>query len=158
MLTPEFSRVVPLARVSTKAQRFEISAEPDERAALARRFGILEVSNLTASVVLMQERQDGLVRLDAEMAAEIVQSCVVSLDPVRESIRETFRITYQPTSAATAASTQFDDPGGDLIEPLDDDILDIGEAVAQQLSLAMNPYPHAPLTGGNTPSEEASPE
>ena len=38
----------------------------------------------------------------------------------------------------------LEDPFDDLIEPLEGDAIDIGEAVAQQLAVAMEPYPRAP--------------
>jgi hypothetical protein len=41
----------------------------------------------------------------------------------------------------------------ELVEPLPSDILDIGEAVAQQLSLALDPYPRAPGAIAGAPAE-----
>ena len=36
------------------------------------------------------------------------------------------------------------DGDAEPVEPLDDGMIDIGEAVAQQLSLALDPFPRAP--------------
>ncbi len=83
----------------------------------------------------------GCVRLSARLRAEVVQSCVATLEPVSAAIEEDFSLLFAPDRDADADLLLR--PEDELIEPLGDGIIDIGEAVAQQLSLALDPYPRA---------------
>jgi uncharacterized metal-binding protein YceD (DUF177 family) len=135
-MTPEFSRLVELARLP--AQR-RIEANAEERAALARRLGLLGLDRLVAEASLTRLPGD-VVRLDARFEAELVQECVVTLEPVPARIAEDFAIVYSPqVEDAELVEIEAADA-----ETLEGDAIDIGEAVAQQLSLALDPYPHAP--------------
>jgi len=148
---PEFSRPVSISRLPPDG-RFAVAAEARERAALARRFDLVSIDRLAASVRLTR-LADQTVRLDAALEAEIVQSCVVTLDPVPAQIVDEFTLMYAPR---TEAPREIELTGEEeAVEPLAGDTIDIGEAVAQQLSLALDPYPHAP--GAVLPDEAASP-
>ncbi len=69
-----------------------------------------------------------------------MQTDVVTLDPVPGHVEDDFSLLFGGTPDDAAAL----DPDAELVEPLVDGHIDIGEAVAQQLSLAMDPYPRAP--------------
>jgi uncharacterized metal-binding protein YceD (DUF177 family) len=94
------------------------------------------------------------IRLEASLAAAVVQECVVTLEPVPAELSEDFTIIY----GAPAAEDELLERGlaedGDF-EPLAGAEIDIGEAVAQQLSLALDPYPRAP--GASLPADEDAP-
>ena len=65
----------------------------DERAALARRFGLLALDSLTAKVGLMPA-DGGLVRIHGTLAAEVTQACVVTLEPVTARVEASFERLY----------------------------------------------------------------
>ena len=136
---PEFSRRVELARLGALEAVYPIAAEPDERAALARRFDLLALDRLEAEVRLKRSSRD-LVRVEGELSAEVVQACVVSLEPVRSSIREAFSLLYGAVEEDRDVLVDLD---SEIVEPFDGSAIDIGEAVAQQLALALDPYPRA---------------
>ncbi|MDE2165452.1 MAG: DUF177 domain-containing protein [Alphaproteobacteria bacterium] len=139
----EFARPVELSRLSCGEQRFEISANAAERTALAARFGLLGLDKLDA-VVRLGRIAGGLVRLEAELDAEVVQTCVVTLDPVRNHVAEGFTVLYGEGAEAREVTL---DGEAETIEQIADGVIDIGEAVAQQLSLALDPFPHKPGVG-----------
>jgi uncharacterized metal-binding protein YceD (DUF177 family) len=146
---PEFSRLVPLARVGAAPFGQEIAATPEECAALAARFGLLGLDRLTARVVL--ERKPGdTIFLAAEWEAAFTQECVVSLEPVPDTARERFELRYGPGDAEGE-----DDAEAPAFEPLEDDAIDIGEAVAQEFSLSLPPFPHLPDAVLEIDEEEA---
>jgi hypothetical protein len=137
----EFSRLVPLTRLTAGAYRQEISAEPEERRALAERFGLLALDRLAALVELRREAR-GTVLLEATFEALFVQSCVVTLDPVEGTISAGFLLRYGPPGLAEEAiAAAIDEPA---FEPLYSDQIDIGEAVAQELSLRLPLFPRLP--------------
>ena len=78
---PEFCRLVPLARLGPEPFRQKIVATKEECAALARRFDLLAIDRLAAAVELIRQGED-VVLLRAAFEAEILQRCVVTLDPV----------------------------------------------------------------------------
>ena len=135
----EFSRLVPLTRLGVEPFRQEIAADEAERAALARRFGLVSLDRLSATVELRREPR-GTVLLTAEFAAEFAQQCVVSLEPVPGSVAASFALRYGPAEAEPTA----DDDEEPAFEPLTSEAIDIGEAVAQEFSLSLPPFPRAP--------------
>lgn len=135
---PEFSRLVPLARVGTTPFEQEIAATPEECAALAARFGLLGLDRLTARIVLERKPGDTIL-LTAEWEAAFAQECVVSLEPVPGTTRERFELRYGPPDAEGE-----DEAEAPAFEPLAGDAIDVGEAVAQEFSLSLPPFPHLP--------------
>ena len=143
----EFSRIVRCEEIGDAPFTREIVAEAPERDALARRFGIESLDHLSATVTL-ERRRSGLFRLDGHVSATLTQLCVVSLEPVKQEVDETFSLYYaQPgrdpreSRAGTEVELSLDDE--DWPEPAVDGRIDIGEAVAQQVALAIDPYPRA---------------
>jgi uncharacterized metal-binding protein YceD (DUF177 family) len=134
----EFSRLVSVARLGSEPFRQEIVANETERAALARRFDLVSLDRLAASVELTHER-GGTILLSAEFTAVFAQECIVTLDPVPGSIAERFALRYGPLEMETGADSD-DEPA---FEPLAGDVIDIGEAVAQEFSLSLPPFPRA---------------
>jgi hypothetical protein len=69
----EFSRPLALDRVSTTQHREEITATDKERAALAQRFDLISLDNLTASFALKRVRKD-LVRVKGRALSRWIPS------------------------------------------------------------------------------------
>lgn len=144
---PEFSRPFPLGSVGPDGRREVLEADEAERAALAARFGIPAVESLRAELRLRPEA-DGAVRAEGRLAAEVVQSCVVTLEPVAQRVEEAVALRLLP-----AGLEPRDDPDEPDEIPSRNGVVDLGEAVAEQLALALDPYPRAP--GAVLPAEAA---
>jgi uncharacterized metal-binding protein YceD (DUF177 family) len=140
-LTPEFSRVVPLARLGPAPFWQKIEATPSEREMLSRRFDLLALDRLTAAVQLRRQG-DELIVLEATLEAEFVQSCVVTLEPVSGSLSNSFLLVYGPVKAEHQEIGSLRDEAA--FEPLNGDMIDIGEAVAQEFSLLLPLFPRHP--------------
>lgn len=137
---PEFSRVVEVPKRRGKTVTLAIAAAPAERAALARRFDLLALDRLEAGLQLELQR-DGIVQVSGTLVAELEQSCVVTLEPVPSRLAEEFTLLYGPPEADSEIEL---DGEAEPVEPFEGDRIDVGEAVAQQLSLALDPFPRAP--------------
>jgi uncharacterized metal-binding protein YceD (DUF177 family) len=138
---PEFSRLVPLARIGREPLQQDIEASPQEREALARRFDLLSLDRLSAAVVL-RRRGPSAILLEARFEAAFTQECIISLEPVAGSVSESFALRYGPPEAASRELELTSEE--DAFEPLDGEAIDIGEAVAQELSLALPTAPRLP--------------
>lgn len=152
-MTPEFSRLI---RLGPEPREVRLAASGAECAALAARFGILAVHRLDASLRLMPE-PGGTIRARGDLSAEVEQTCVVTLEPVRQAVRAGLDLRILEEGVAPAD----DDPDSpDEIESAGG-MVDLGEAVAEQLALALDPYPRAPgaaLPPLEPPPEAASPD
>jgi hypothetical protein len=145
----EFSRPMAINDLPLAGRPFAIDASPDERAALARLFGIREVRELRASGAVRPEAGGQRFRLEGSLQAEVVQTCVVTLEPVVNRVEVPLERLY-----GTHAGEEWDDNAGTevyldlssdvLTEPLAGGVLDVGAAVAEQLALDLDPYPRAP--------------
>jgi uncharacterized metal-binding protein YceD (DUF177 family) len=140
MAASEFSRPVEISRLPEGGTEMAIAATPAECAALARRFSLLALDWLEAALRL-EWVAGRLLRLEAMLSAEVVQACVVTLEPVRSQVEDRFVLLYG-TAAETSDVMMREDE--EVLEPIVDGRIDVGEAVAQQLALAIDPFPRAP--------------
>jgi uncharacterized metal-binding protein YceD (DUF177 family) len=147
-MVPEFSR--PL-RLTGAPRDLTLAATPAEGAALARRYAILRVASVTAEVSL-RPAEGGRTRLTGRLVAEVTQPCVVSLEPVDQRVDVPLDLVILPEGEAP---TDDDPESPDEIESAEDRI-DLGEVLAEQLALALDPYPRAP--GATLPAEVTEPE
>ena len=140
--TPEFSRIVDLADLPEGGRTYDLSAKEDERMALAARFDLLSISRLEARLrVIWRGRA---LHVDGNLRADVVQSCVVTLAPVGSHLKERLELVF--THEKPGETVGLDDA-----EPLTGDVLDIGELVAEELSLALDPYPRLPDAESDRP-------
>lgn len=147
-IVPEFSRVVAVERLSEGAVAETITAGETECRALAKRFGLVAIESLSASLELRRIGGGQTIRVQGRFAAKVVETCVVSLEPMKSRIEEDFSLLYAPQAEVGPQEhvIEIDETtaADDIIEPVVDGQIDIGEAVAQQLALALNPYPRKP--------------
>lgn len=150
----EFSRKLDCRSLGAGPERHDIEASADERAALAERFGLVAIDRLSARLGVSRSAS-GRVRLDGRFSADIVQRCVVTLEPVAATIEEEFVTVCAPVADDVEAEVDLPLDDEDWAEPLVEDEIDLGEAVAQHLSLALDPYPRAPGVEFEAPTEDA---
>ena len=137
-MLPEFPRRQLLTEPPQAGVEEVLEAIPAECAALADRFGIEALRHFSAHFTRKPYPGGGLL-LTGRITAEAVQLCVVSLEPVTEHLDKPFTLVVLPPDG-----TPSDDPDGpDEIETDPTGHFDLGEALAEELSLSLNPYPRA---------------
>jgi uncharacterized metal-binding protein YceD (DUF177 family) len=140
--SPEFSRIVNLEDLGEEELRLDLRATDEECAALARRFGLPAIEALSATGRLRRSA-DGGVRLGVSIRAQVTQTCVVTLEPVVNRIEEDIDIVFEPEPSESGAPDVEYDPEVDR-EKLTGDSLDVGEIVAEEAALSLDPYPRRP--------------
>jgi uncharacterized metal-binding protein YceD (DUF177 family) len=136
----EFSRILALDP-RRGAIRIDVAADPQERAALAERFGLQAIEALSAAVQIRQ-RPGQRWRLAATLQARVVQTCVVTLEAVAQGVEDRIVLDFAAAQPKDAPDLDLSDEDA---EPLPDDgRIDVGEIVAQHLYLALDPFPRAP--------------
>lgn len=138
--TTEFSRPVPVDEMEPgdEASR-SIEADDAERIALARRMGLIALDSLSAVVTVRRLSGEQLYRVRGRISADVVQGCVLTLEPVPAHVEEDFDELY----AAEGYEPPVDDEDAELPEIFDGDAIDLGELAAQMLLLSLDPYPRA---------------
>jgi uncharacterized metal-binding protein YceD (DUF177 family) len=136
---PELSRLVDLRQVIDKPVAIEAGEE--ERAALARRFGVVRIDRLEAQVALEIDGQ--AVNAKGRLRAAVVQSCAVSGDDLPVTIDEPIVLRFVPETEVTDTEIELEESDLDEI-PYSGTAFDLGEAVAQSLALAIDPYAVGP--------------
>ncbi len=160
---PEFSRPIAVDQLKDRENPFAIEASAAERKALAERFGILGIDSLKAEIRLKPIAGDQ-VRLTGHVRAEVHQACVVTLVDVPAAVEADFERVYSPHVETAADEDGDEDEEIELDfsaeeppDPLVDGMIDIGEAAAEEVALALDPYPRAPGAVFDRP-EEGEPE
>jgi uncharacterized metal-binding protein YceD (DUF177 family) len=129
-------------RLGTAAVTERISATPAERDALARRLGLRELNALSA-VLRLERRPGALIHVGGRLEADVVQTCVVTLVDFPSHVEDGFEADFGDAPAEFGEDISLDldyDPP----EPIEGGAIDLGELVAQYLSLALDPHPRAP--------------
>lgn len=142
MSGPELSRMVK--RKPLPAAHMTVEASEAERAALARRFGISAITRLVARIDLAED--GAAVTADGVLKADLIQPCAVSGEDFPVAVREALALRFVPGQTGPAepdAEIELSDADLDEIE-FEGEMFDLGEAVAQTLALAIDPYAEGP--------------
>ncbi|HEV7251031.1 MAG TPA: DUF177 domain-containing protein [Shinella sp.] len=142
-----FSYLVKVGHISANPVEVRINADAEERAGLTRLWSVLEVKALSATLQVQRWKRDG-VRLKGRVTADIVQACVVTLDPVEAHIDEPVDVIFVPEGSklarlplAESGEMLLDPEGPDAPEIFTGDTIDAGVAAAEHVALAIDPYP-----------------
>jgi uncharacterized metal-binding protein YceD (DUF177 family) len=143
---PEFSQIIALASIGDR-KSVVLEATPDQCAALAKRFGILALDRLGATLELAWSGPNLLVT--GQLKAHAIQACGVSGKPVPEDIEDPIMLRLEPgLPDISPEDFDFESLADDLdddfeVDSLPENAVDVGEIVAQSLALALNPFPRA---------------
>ena len=119
-------------------QSVTVEANVAECAALAERLHVLEVHSLRCRFNL--RRQGAVVIADGELFSDVVQACVVTLEPVEQRVEDRFTVHFVPEGR----ESDDNDPDAPDEIPYAGSAIDVGEAATEQLALALDPYPRLP--------------
>ena len=139
-MTAEFSQKLALVKLSTHAQPVHIEAGESARAALAHRFGLQSIGRLVADLEVARAGKGALVT--GRFQADVVQSCIVSGEPLPASVADDIHLRFEPDVATPGQEVELEADALDIL-PTEDESIDLAEAVAQSLLLALDPYPRA---------------
>ncbi|CAA6603304.1 conserved hypothetical protein [Rhodospirillaceae bacterium LM-1] len=146
---PEFSRFVSIGDIQAHGLDLSIEARPDECEKLRQRFDLVALDGLKAQLRLTQST-NGLFVLEGRIQADVTQTCVVTLEPVRSNINADISRSYGETEALQAVlqamerEIDLDFEAQDEPDVIENGVIDIGEAVAEELALSLDPFPRKP--------------
>ncbi len=147
-----FSQMVTVASLPADGLDLELIPSEAQRAALARHAGLLGLPRFEARLHVAQEGAAG-AHVTGTLAAEVRQTCVVTLDPFETAIREAIDVHFAPEGTGTAAAEEADeehDPPDEIV----DGAIDVGALVVEFLTLGIDPYPRKPGAVFEPPAED----
>lgn len=136
----EFSRLITLSRIPPKGTEERLEASDAERKALAKRFNLMDLSVLRARVAL-RPSEDHTFVAEGTIEAEVVQCCVATLEPLTNRLCLHVCVVFIPESSRSVAEALSSDELENEYEFYRNGKIDLGEMVAQQLGVNIDPYP-----------------
>ncbi len=131
----------PVAELTAPVPACERTATPDERHRCAQALELLDCSHLAASYEIVPIGE-GRYRVAGRFQADVVQSCVVTLEPVAAHIEDVFDVEFWPAVPQERESErEIEVLSGVDPEPIGPAGIDIGRIVYEYLSAALDPYP-----------------
>jgi uncharacterized metal-binding protein YceD (DUF177 family) len=87
-----------------------------------------------------------MISVTGSFNADVLQTCVVTLEPFRAHLIDRIDALFAPPSFFRELTHEApgDASESDMPEPIQNGEIDLGEAVAQQMALALDPYPKKP--------------
>ncbi len=137
-MSEELSRLVALSKIGPAGAKVGVVATAEECAALAVRMGIPAVHALSCVFDLTPAKTDpGRIRAEGVLTARVTRECVVSAEDFETPVDDGFVVFFVPEGA------ESDDVDPDTEDEIfyKGDNIDLGEAAAEQLALALDPYP-----------------
>ena len=144
MSAPELVRMIRVRPLP--GETIVIEASEAERAALAERFGLGAVDALRAEVTL--EALPRAIRATGRLSAAIIQPCAVSAEDFPVTIDEPLDLRFvEQTTRVLPDEEDFElELAADDCDEIEysGEMFDLGEAIAQSLGLAIDPYAEGP--------------
>ena len=133
--------MVKLDEIGAGESTVLISADQVARNGLVARFDLVALDNLEAEIALSRDTSGVLAK--GRIRATLSQYCVATGEPVLALLDEPMEIHFVP-ELAVAASAEVELNADDCDTMFyDGQSIDLGEAVAQSLGLALDPYPRS---------------
>ncbi len=162
-----FTHAYDLGALPNHGAEMVLSPSAAERAAISDWLGLLSLDSLKATIQLTCHGDEYTCL--GSFTADVVQACVITLEPVPAHLEGTFERRYQllprasssrrrapaPEPAAAIEISTLDEEGPELLES---PVLDLAAPLLEEVSLALDPYPKAPGAVFEAPADEAGPE
>jgi uncharacterized metal-binding protein YceD (DUF177 family) len=152
--TPPLSHFFNLSDLTQAGSAVTVEATGDELARLAKWAGVEAVKNFRGQVTLKRSSQSSFV-YEAVLSAHIVQSCVVTLEPVRTRLtRQIVReLLLTPKAAASAGELTLSAGDDDVPETIQSPEYDLAAPLLEEFVLAIDPYPRKEGVAFRPPAE-----
>ena len=130
--------------VAETGAHFDLAADAQVRAAVARMVGLRDLPRLEANFDVT--RRGAGLRVAGRVSATVGQLCVVTLEPLVTEVEEAIDLLFVPQLAAEREDGEVGTRGerADETEPLIGGLVDLGALAIEFLILGLDPYPRKP--------------
>ena len=144
---------VAIEDVAETGRHFDLVADNDVRAAVARVVGLRDLPKLEANFDVTRHGADGL-HVSGRMSATVGQNCVVTLEPLTNEVEEDIDLVFAPPPPPVERKAGEDEALEEASgrpqrswngpEPLLGGVVDLGALATEFLILGLDPYPRKP--------------
>ena len=144
---------VAIEDVAETGRHFDLVADSDVRAAVARVVGLRDLPRFQANFDVTRHGADGL-RVCGRVSATVGQECVVTLEPLTNDVEEDIDLLFAPSPPPVERKAGEDEDVEDGSErpqrswngpePLLGGVVDLGALATEFLILGLDPYPRKP--------------
>ncbi len=162
-----FSRRLSVAETPVEGLDIVLTANEQERAALAQENGLAGLPLLEAALHVDRVGAEGL-EVSGQLRARARQTCVVTLEEFDADIVEPIHVRFAPQHAPNEMKGGRRDDAAESVDhhisisdeeeppdPLIGGEIDLGAVAAEFLTLALDPYPRKPGATFTEPNPEA---
>ena len=135
-MSAEFSRPIHRGELEESSLSIELVATEGECRLLAERFEQQSISDLRAFLTLAWLDRGRILSISGRFGAEVLQTCIVSLEPLGAVVDEEVNLVFARDVQGLIDIDDLKDA-----EPLEGETIDLGEIIAGEFSLALDPYP-----------------
>lgn len=130
-----------LNEIPANGLRVTRKATPEERAEIAASLSIVSCENLSATYQIKAKNRDRY-ELTGHVTVGVIQSCIVSLEPVRASLDETLDCAFIPSDLLPESREDEQEVLSiDDLEPIENGWINVGRIVFEVISTGLDPYP-----------------
>ncbi len=141
---PAFSHTVRVDRLPPRGAHFRIEANESERRAVTEALGIVAVSALAAELDV-RPLAGGNIAVKGALTASVVQTDVVTLEPVAQEVAEEIDVTLAPGDEShRRIRRQPEEQPAEDRDVFHNGEVDLGAITVEHLALGLDPYPRAP--------------
>jgi hypothetical protein len=145
-MIPPLSSVYDLSDLPDAGAEVVLAPNAAQRMRLAEWAGVDAVEHFEGRVIL-QRRSANRFAYDATVAADIVQSCVVTLEPVHShlafTVERLLHLTKGP-GVRRLGKHELASDADERREEIEDSRFDLAGPLLEDFALAIDPYPRAP--------------
>ncbi|WP_135077794.1 DUF177 domain-containing protein [Terasakiella sp. SH-1] len=140
----DFSHPFAVDKLGPNPKKIHLKATQEECQALSERFNLTEMIFLKVEAVL-QRLSGKKIECRFTGACQIEQECVVTFKPIETLIELEFTRLYDSSLARQndEKEVEIDIESTDELDPIIDGVIDLGNAVAEELGLEIDLYPRA---------------
>lgn len=136
-----------ITRLPQRGMPVVIVADEHQREALAAAHDLVSVESFRAELLVAPWKRNG-VKVSGKVAADIIQECVVTLDPLPARIEEEVEGLFLPADSKLGrlgfeggGELHIDFEGPDSPETFTGDTIDVGALAEEFFGLGIDPYP-----------------
>jgi len=133
------TKIIAVAELDKKEKHVRLEATEKDCAELAARLRIPEIADIKAELSLNRKTR-GVYAVSGRISGRATQQCVVTLEPVDTQLDTEFELIFAEDVKEKTGDTVL---GEAAAEPVEDGVIDLGEVIVQQISLALPDYPRA---------------
>lgn len=140
-------RPVVISKIPKKGVRMNITLSAQESENVCVFYQLQNIAMFEAQLFL-EKKTTTKLRLSGKVRANIVQTCVLSLEPVTAMVDEEIDMTLVPSEAFEHFRENLDDEGSlallmesDVPDTYSNDYINVGSYILEYFALGLDPYP-----------------